>query len=379
MKRIGLLSCLLIVLGALGSGCEDSKNDDKAKDKTGESKSKTEAGKSGGLLPKVSGSANGAPVAAKVTPGSPATKVAAGAPAAGANGWSTYTNKQYGFTVETRRQPRMGRQTVPTEAGTVTAKTFTFSRPGANGMIAIWVTPMPFPKGHKPDPNQMFDGAVTNALRVIGGKVSNQKNLTVAGVPGREVEASGQMKGRRVGAFFRMFYQGRTLYQVMSIYLDSEKAMIAEAKRLIRSFKPVAGGAPKLPSGTAAVEIGDVKVSPKKMSFGPKKGGYYLAVTFSVNAKKPLAARDRIRVHTWCNVPSGLKAVSSYARSSDVKKISGGGKVNTRTAPFILKPLPLRPKMCQMSFRIRQGMDDKAELGDWCYDNGKVAKGTCSK
>lgn len=363
MKKIAVFSCLLL---AAAAACEDSKKDGDDKKKKDEASAKPV-----GKAPLTA--AAGAPKAAK--PGAAKPKVAA----ATAGGWTTYSNPKLGFTVETPRQPRVGKQRVNTEAGMVTAQTFTFSKPGANGMIAVWVTPMPFPKGHKPDPNKMFDGAVKNALRVINGKPSNEKNLTVEGVPGREVEASGAMKGRKVGAFFRMFYQSRTLYQVMAIYMSNNTAMINEAKKLIRSFKPVKGGAPKLASGTGQVEVSNLTIDAKKIGFGSKKGGYYLRTKFKVNVKQAIGARDKVRLHAWCKQGDALKAVQSQARPSDMKKVAGGGSVETRAAPFILKPLAQKPRVCQLSFKLATGLDDKADLGDFCWTSGKIAKGSCTK
>lgn len=83
---------------------------------------------------------------------------------------------------------------------------------------AYLLSTMKLPKGVQGD----LDGAVQGGADALNGTVSSQKNITFAGVPGRDVRIESTYDGEPAVVFARILVHQRTLYQVQLVQLDGE-------------------------------------------------------------------------------------------------------------------------------------------------------------
>ena len=308
---------------------------------------------------------------------------------------TTYTSKELHFSVEAPREERTDHLQTPTLDGPVESQIVRFDDPQEPGRIEVCVTPMPFADGHRYTPERIFDFEVGKLLRRIAGRISHQENLTVDGVQGREIEATGVASARilsslelvddaasedekrdlPVSALVRMFYRKGTLYQVIAVYPTSASGTSTEAKQVVRSFEPIA--LPKLARGVG--EVSGLTCSP---NFVGDSRSYYVYVNpkFTVQLEQRLEPGDEIRIQAWCHVRDKDGEVivgdSDELDKKDMDELTRHGKVET-TATIRLWAVFHDPDVCQWSFRVRSGSEDRASLGDFCWTDAKVTTGRC--
>lgn len=155
---------------------------------------------------------------------------AATAAAAKDDGWETFEDETYGFSVDAPMQPKVADQPTPTVDGTVMSKTYMFSSPTANGAMLVMVTPG--------DENTTFDfdEAVKASMATMGGTVIDQRATEVSGSPARELRFRASPQGHSAEGRMTIVVRDGTVLQAVMIHLESDKRLAADGDRFVDSF-----------------------------------------------------------------------------------------------------------------------------------------------
>ena len=100
-------------------------------------------------------------------------------------GWQVFVSQDGGFSVRLPGEPSPGVQTVPTAAGTFALHTFLYQ----NETAGYYVGYADYPAGLVEGANmkRLLDGARDGAVATVHGTLLSEKDLSLAGVPARQV------------------------------------------------------------------------------------------------------------------------------------------------------------------------------------------------
>lgn len=172
----------------------------------------------------------------------------AGNPSDPLDGWITFNAPDGSFTVRLPKEPEVETQTIPTEAGNIAMVLYTAETRDRAAML----THNGFPaaivdliaSGDATVIKSMLDSGRDGAVANVSGTLQSEKEVTVAGFPGRDftftVEAGQSPTGKGITGTARAVLTKDRLYQVM--YLEAtDKADPAVAQAFLESFQ-LAGG-----------------------------------------------------------------------------------------------------------------------------------------
>jgi hypothetical protein len=157
----------------------------------------------------------------------PAEPTAAPDPLAG---WITFTAPDGSFTVRLPEEPEVESETVPTEAGDIEIAMYLtegddrmvmLSHNGFPAMIAEVIA-----SGDDATIQSLLDGGRDGAVSNVGGALQDEKQITVAGFPGREftfsVDSSASPTGEAITGIARVIVVKDRLYQLLSLTTADE-------------------------------------------------------------------------------------------------------------------------------------------------------------
>lgn len=171
------------------------------------------------------------PAPAAADPAETKEAPAAAKPAAAEDdGWESYEDETFGFSVDAPMQPKVAHQPTPTVNGTVNSKTYMFSSPTANGAMLVMVTP-----GDESTTFD-FDEAVRASMATMGGTVTDEKEIEIDGNPGREVRFRVAPQGHSAEGRMKIVVRDGTVLQAIMIHIVSDQRLRDDGNRFVDSF-----------------------------------------------------------------------------------------------------------------------------------------------
>jgi hypothetical protein len=153
---------------------------------------------------------------------------AAPAPAAPPAAWTTYTNSADGFSVSFPGDPELGKQNVPTDAGTFELRTY-LATPGS---AALYVGVCDYGAAVSGrDPQTVLTGAKNGAIGNVKAHITTEQQITLGTYPGVEFEAENDSMHFTA----RIYLVGTTLYEVLTAAPFTDR--YADATRFMDSFQ----------------------------------------------------------------------------------------------------------------------------------------------
>jgi hypothetical protein len=182
------------------------------------------------------------PAAAPAAPAEPT------APPDPLDGWITFTAPDGSFTVRMPAEPEAQTETVPTEAGDIEMAMYLtegddrmvmLSHNGFPPMIADVIA-----SGDDATIQSLLDGGRDGAVSNVGGALQDEKQITVAGFPGREfsftVDSGASPTGEAITGIARVILATDRLYQLISL-TTADETDPALVQAFFESFQLAAG------------------------------------------------------------------------------------------------------------------------------------------
>lgn len=182
------------------------------------------------------------------TPNMPTITVNPSAPPA--DTWVTHEATADGYSILLPKTPMQ--QTQFAMGATVTMAVCDLGPTGAY-MVAASRIPLLAP-GQTIDANPLLDGAVNGAVANVGGKLINQKTISLDGNPGREIDFEGSRGGQTFTARARIYIANGKIYQMLFLGPSSNQPT-ADIQKCFDSFKltaPPPAATPATPPEIAA-------------------------------------------------------------------------------------------------------------------------------
>jgi hypothetical protein len=145
--------------------------------------------------------------------------------------WQRFESEENRFSVLFPGTPQEFAESVPTEAGTIEAKSFVVQQ--GNMGFAVNVAHHPSEAVSASDPQTMIDTARDRAVSNVGGELLQEKDVTLDGHPGREIQveiAEGQGMVRS-----RFYLVENRLYAVQTI--SQKSGASTDVNRFLDSFQ----------------------------------------------------------------------------------------------------------------------------------------------
>lgn len=152
--------------------------------------------------------------------------------------WFLYKNQQ--MSIEFPQEPNITAQSVPTAVGDIEMKIASFeSKNEADSNLAYVFIASDYPdslinSGKKELLPQFFRASVDGAVKNVNGKLISEKEISIEGFPGREVNVD-YGNGQAIISF-RMYLVHNRAYFIQTLS-EKEKAANKDAVRFMNSFK----------------------------------------------------------------------------------------------------------------------------------------------
>ncbi len=154
----------------------------------------------------------------------------AAAPADPLAGWITFTAPDSSFTVRLPEEPEVQNETVPTEAGDLEMAMYLTESDDRMVMLSHNGFPASVAEliaaGDDTFVQGLLDGGRDGAVSNVGVALQDEKQITVAGFPGREftfsVDSSAARTGEAMTGFARVILTKDRLYQLISLTTADE-------------------------------------------------------------------------------------------------------------------------------------------------------------
>lgn len=154
------------------------------------------------------------------------------APAAAVpKGWRTFNVDDGGFSLAFPGDPKLQETTVDTEAGPIVARMYILE---VSETLAYMCGFNDYPPGVlDPDPESVLDGARNGAVQNVGGRLKQEKKITVDGHPGRElvIETPGGMV-----TYGRAYLVNGRLIQAL-VVMKSDAVDMRNVRAFLDSFR----------------------------------------------------------------------------------------------------------------------------------------------
>jgi hypothetical protein len=135
--------------------------------------------------------------------------------------WETLNDG--GFTVQMPGKAEKQSQSVETQVGPIAFNTFSVEHSGEAFIVGY--NDFPVAATANIDPEQLLNNAKTGAVQNVGGKVTGEKSITMAGHPGKEFVGEGvspgsDSSGKKQEATFtaRIYWASPRLYQILYVH-----------------------------------------------------------------------------------------------------------------------------------------------------------------
>lgn len=153
--------------------------------------------------------------------------------------WETLSDG--GFTAQMPGTAKKQTQTVSTAVGPVTFNTFSVEH--RNEAFIVGYNDFPAAATKNIDPEQLLNNAKAGAVQNVGGKVTGEKSITMAGHPGKEFVGEGvspgtDSSGKKQEATFtaRIYWASPRLYQVLYVH-PKGSAATETGQKFLDSFQ----------------------------------------------------------------------------------------------------------------------------------------------
>ncbi|OLP17320.1 hypothetical protein BST81_16055 [Leptolyngbya sp. 'hensonii'] len=170
----------------------------------------------------------------------PAQTVLAQASEAKKSVWKSFLSQTGGFTILMPGDPLASKQTQNTQMGAIDTQMFVVERQQDSVAYMVAYSDLPpnlvqqVSKGEA-NVEQLFRGVRDGFVESIKGKILDERQITLAGYPGREIwlELPRDRKARN-----RIFLVNQRLYQVVVVVgKDKEKYLVKSVEGYLNSFK----------------------------------------------------------------------------------------------------------------------------------------------
>lgn len=153
--------------------------------------------------------------------------------------WVSVKSEDGRFQIKLPGKPKEQKQTIPTAVGPVKIQMWIYEQADVNNDLAIVVSFNDYPAAQTADadPKEVLLGAQGGALGSLqNSKITEQKEITFQGRPGREFKFTGSLQGKDGHAAWTIVMDKNRLYQVGIIDM---KRQVDEPTRkaIIESFK----------------------------------------------------------------------------------------------------------------------------------------------
>jgi hypothetical protein len=145
--------------------------------------------------------------------------------------WQRFESEQNRFSILFPGAPQEFAESVPTEVGTIEAQSFVVQQ--GDGGFAVNVVHHPPEAVSASDPQTMLDAARDRAVANVSGELLEEKDVTLGGYPGREIQveiADGQGMVRS-----RFYLVENRLYAVQTI--SQKPGASTDVDRFLDSFQ----------------------------------------------------------------------------------------------------------------------------------------------
>lgn len=102
--------------------------------------------------------------------------------------WKKFTSTDGRFTILMPGNPKRERQTQNTKIGPINIQSFAVERKQEGVAYIVAYADLPNSIAQRANAQKVLDGSREGALRVAQGKLLNQRNISLSGYPGREIE-----------------------------------------------------------------------------------------------------------------------------------------------------------------------------------------------
>jgi hypothetical protein len=151
---------------------------------------------------------------------------------ASADEWKEFVSKTGRCAVTMAGTPTETKQTFDTDAGPVEATLYMLE--ADNGFVAYLMGFNDFPAElvAKSDPQTMLDGARDGAVRNVGGKLIEEKKISIEGHPGRYLKVSAEDNL----VFARVYLVKNRLYQALVVF-PTKTLRQGDVDKFLTSFR----------------------------------------------------------------------------------------------------------------------------------------------
>lgn len=151
--------------------------------------------------------------------------------------WKDYSSTQGKYSVSMPGTPKEETKAIPAPGGEKLNMEIAQLDLGKEAFVVAF---MEFPGDAKPPIpiQQLMSTAIKGAVASsINGKVSNEKETEVNGVPCRDFQATGKYKSKDASMAGKFCFSGNRLYQVLAMGENTGKAFDDKATQFLTSFK----------------------------------------------------------------------------------------------------------------------------------------------
>jgi hypothetical protein len=150
--------------------------------------------------------------------------------------WKEFESKTGKCAVMMPGTPTENKQTFPTDAGPVEATLYMLESDGGDVAYLMGFNDFPADLVAQSDPNTMLDGARDGAVKNVGGKLLEEKKITINGYPGREIKVSAQGENGENIVYARVYLVKNRLYQALVVF-PKKILRQADVTKFLTSFR----------------------------------------------------------------------------------------------------------------------------------------------
>jgi hypothetical protein len=137
---------------------------------------------------------------------------------ASAETWKEFESKVGKCAVSMPGTPTENKQTFDTEAGPVEAYLYMLETDSGDVAYLMGFNDFPADLVAQSDPQVMLDGARDGAVRNVGGKLLEEKKISINGHPGRYIKVSAPGDNGENLVFARVYLVKNRLYQALVVF-----------------------------------------------------------------------------------------------------------------------------------------------------------------
>ncbi len=148
--------------------------------------------------------------------------------------WERFDFEEGNFSIMFPEEPEGQTESVPTAIGTLETRIYMVEQKD----MAFLVNFVDYPPEvvEMQDVQTMLDGGVQGAVSNVGGTLLNQRDLTLNGHPGREIQAEATVEGEEVVFKARIYIVENRLYMIQALSYKAD-ASSPDLDKFLDSFQ----------------------------------------------------------------------------------------------------------------------------------------------